>query len=182
MSICRPHAFQHRSTVYIYTFIWMEAKKCVAFRILNGIKMVNVNLAYWLQYPGQNRLQAESFVNVLVSFLRRPFAKCIPSLSVRFYLSKRHLIPLVLKLAGLAPISSPGFLFQQEVYFFNCSLFYRLFKFKPEFPKRKKCLGLVCGMPFAFLPTRSVEGDTHSFCPYMRVLGFFSFFFFIFFL
>ena len=28
MSICRPQAFQHRSTVYIYTFIWMEAKRC----------------------------------------------------------------------------------------------------------------------------------------------------------
>ena len=57
--------------------------------------------------PDGNRFQAESFVNVLVSFLRRPFAKCIPSLSVRFGLPRRH-FPLVLKLAASAPSSSHG--------------------------------------------------------------------------
>ena len=26
MFFCKPHAFQHRWTVYLYTFIWIDAK------------------------------------------------------------------------------------------------------------------------------------------------------------
>ena len=46
MSICRPHSFQHRLTVYLYTFIWIGAKKGVVFRSLNGFQIVYVVLAY----------------------------------------------------------------------------------------------------------------------------------------
>lgn len=48
MSVCRPHAFQHRSTVYLYTFTWIGAKKRVGFRSLKGFQIVYVVLAYWL--------------------------------------------------------------------------------------------------------------------------------------
>ena len=36
MSICRPNAFQYHWTIFLYTFTWIEAKKCVVFRSLNG--------------------------------------------------------------------------------------------------------------------------------------------------
>ena len=45
MSICRPQAFQHGWTVYLYTFIWIEAKKCVVFQSLNGFPIGYVVLA-----------------------------------------------------------------------------------------------------------------------------------------
>ena len=48
MSICRPQAFQHGWTVYLYTFIWIEAKKCVVFRSLYGFRIVYAVLAYLL--------------------------------------------------------------------------------------------------------------------------------------
>ena len=48
MSICRPYAFQHGWTVYLYTFTWIGAKKCVVFRSLNCFQIVYVVLAYWL--------------------------------------------------------------------------------------------------------------------------------------
>ena len=61
-SICRPHGFQHRWAVYLYTFSWMKAKKCVVFPSLEGFQIVYAVLGDWLWYPCSYRFQAQSFV------------------------------------------------------------------------------------------------------------------------
>ena len=48
MSICRPNAFQYHWTIFLYTFTWIEAKKCAVFRSLNGFQTIFVALVYWL--------------------------------------------------------------------------------------------------------------------------------------
>ena len=110
MSICGQHAFQNRWIFYLYTFTWTKAKKCMFFSQSEWIPDPLRRFSLLSLVHGLQQISSRTFRQVFGLLSETTFAKRIPFFSVRFGLCRRHFIPLVLKLAGLAPFSSPGFL------------------------------------------------------------------------